>query len=101
MADQIDLAVLAVLPDTVKRKILQNVGTREAHAPEQQLPQQQALAAHQQAGTAAAAEQVVSAVRSRTVQLPGFATAGACVVDNVLSLQEAQVSPLLLLAPLQ
>jgi hypothetical protein len=90
MADQFDLAALALLPDTVKRKILRSVGTSSADAPQQQVPQQP-LHVHEHAGTAAVAGEVVSAVRRRAVQLPALGTARACVVDNVLSASEAQV----------
>jgi hypothetical protein len=91
MADQIDLAVLALLPDTVKRKILGNVHTSDPNLSlEQAREQQPSTPDHQAAGVA---EEVVSAVRSRAVRLPTFTAAGSCVVDNVLTLQEAQVMP--------
>jgi hypothetical protein len=92
MTDQIDLAVLALLPDTVKRQILGNVHTIDPNLSLQQPVEHQPSKLDQQA--AAVAEEVVSAVRSRAVRLPTFTPSGSCVVDNVLTLQEAQVMPL-------
>jgi hypothetical protein len=92
MADQLNLAALALLPDTVKRKILQSVDASAAHASQQQQQQQQEHhVIDRHAGTAAVADATVNAVRSRAVQLPALGTAGACVVDNVLLSSEAQV----------
>lgn len=91
MADQFDLAALALLPDNVKRKIFHNVGKTDTHSPQQQVPQQQPQQRHAPARTASVAGEAVSAVRGRAVQLPAIGSAGVCVVDDVLSITEAQV----------
>lgn len=85
MGDHVDLAALAaLLPDTLKRKIINTIEPAPEQEHEPQLQQEQ---------SATGSDGLINSICSRAVHLPSLA-AGACVLDRVLSQAEAKVGTL-------